>query len=641
MTKGEALKRIKKLRSEIDHHRYLYHVLNKEEISEEALDSLKHELATLEGEYPDLVTPDSPTQRVAGRALKIFKKASHSSPMLSLGDVFSGDELSLWEGRIKKLTSSELSFFSELKIDGLAVSLIYQNGLFVRGSTRGDGLVGEDVTQNLKTIESIPLRLKKSIDCEVRGEVFIAKSNFKKFSKEYANPRNLAAGSIRQLDSKITASRNLSFMAWGLLGEDNQELEHKKLESLGFKAVPGESSKDLDGVVRYYKKILKTKGKLDFEIDGLVVGVNDNKVLTSLGVAGKSPRGMIAFKFPGAETTTIVEDIIVQVGRTGALTPVAVLKPVSLKGVTISRASLHNQDEIDRLDVRIGDTVVVRRAGDVIPDVVKVLVNLRPKKSKKFKILKNCPICGFKVKRVEAIHYCENPKCFAQEKQRIIHFVSRRAFDIEGLGEKIIEQLLAEGLIHDQADLFSLKEGDLVSLERFGEKSAKNAVDSILGSRKVGLDRFLYSLGISNVGEETSIDLANHFGSLGGVRGASLEELENIPDVGSIVAKSIKKWFSSNGELLKKLESEVEIKNPKKVGKKLKGLIFVLTGELDSLSRDEARDRIRGLGGDVSSSVSKNTDFVVAGKNPGSKYTKGQELDIKIIDEREFIKKTS
>ena len=641
MTKTETRTRIKKLRDEINHHRYLYHVLNKEDISALALDSLKHELSLLEEEYPDLVTPDSPTQRVAGKALKIFKKARHSSPMLSLKDAFSDSDLYAWESRIKKLTISQFSFYSELKVDGLAVSLIYKDGLFVRGATRGDGLIGEDVTQNLKTIESIPLKLEKSVDCEVRGEVFITKKNFKKFEKEYANPRNLAAGSIRQLDPKIAASRNLSFMAWQVLGEGSQELEHKRLGDLGFRAVSGKFSKSLKGVISHYEKVLKSKDKLDFEIDGLVVGVNDNSVLSDLGVTGKSPRGLIAFKFPGEETTTVVEDIIVQVGRTGALTPVAVLKPVSLKGVTISRASLHNQDEIDRLGVRIGDTVVVRRAGDVIPDVVKVLVNLRPKNSKKFSIPRKCPICGFKVKKIEAIHYCENPKCFAQEKEKIIHFVSRKAFDIEGLGGKIIEQLLSEGLIHDQADLFSLKEGDLVTLERFGEKSAKNIITSIDSSRKIELHRFLYSLGIRNVGEETSFDLANHFGSLGGLRDASLEELESIADVGPIVAKSIKSWFFSSRSLLKKLKSAVEIKNPKRVLGKLKGLTFVLTGELDSITRDEARERIRILGGNVSSSVSVNTNFLVAGKNPGSKYTKGQELGIKIIDERGFIKKTS
>jgi len=668
MTKQQARERIKKLRKLIDRHRYLYHVLDKQEISDAALDSLKKELFDLEKEFPEFITPDSPTQRIGGKPLEKFKKAKHPKPMLSFNDAFSEKDMQDWVLRISKLLTkkdvSEIDFFCELKIDGLAIELIYENEILKIGSTRGDGIIGEDITQNLKTIEAIPLSLKEvrplttsslelsrgrtSGQLVVRGEVFIPKKEFERFKTTYANPRNLAAGSVRQLDPKITASRHLDSFAYDLITEevDTHEQKHKILKELGFKTNPyNKFCKDLSEVFKFHKEIQKIREKIPYEIDGLVVIVNSNRIFEKLGNVGKAPKGAIAFKFPGKQATTIIEDIKVQIGRTGALTPVAYLKPVQVGGVMISRATLHNEDEIKRLGVKIKDTVIVARAGDVIPDIIKVLTDLRTGREEEFKMPEECPACGSKVKRSkgEALTRCLNPNCFAQRKEYFYHFVSKAAFNIEGLGEKIVDQLVEENLVSDPADLFELKQGDLLPLERFAEKSSENIIKAIQSKKEITFPRFIFSLGIRNVGEETALDLAKHFGKLEKLQKAKFEELENIQDIGPIVAKSIYDWFrqEKNLEYLDKLKKagirimnyELGIKK-----KKLKDKIFVLTGGLETMTRDEAKQRIRELGGDISESVSKKTDYVVVGLDPGSKYDKAKKSGVKIINEEQFLK---
>ncbi len=681
MNKQEAKQRIEKLKKEINYHGYLYHVRDELDISDSAWDSLKHELAELEKKFPDLITPDSPTQRVSGRPLDEFKKVAHSQPMLSLQDAFSEQEIKDWEERIQKLVpSAKLDYFCELKMDGLAVSLVYQNGVFIRGATRGDGKIGEDVTQNLKTIESIPLRLrepkeselkkagfggseiKKILDAirggriEVRGEAIMTTKVFEELNRRYkkegkaplANPRNGAAGSIRQLDPKITASRKLDFYVYTLitdLGQKFHQQEHELAKCLGFKVLSGNRHcKNLEEVVKFHGHWVKNRENLPFECDGVVVVVNEMALHKKLGVVGKAPRWMQAYKFAGKEATTIVEDIIVNIGRTGVLTPVAVLEPVNVAGVTISHATLHNMDEIKRLGVKIGDTVIVRRAGDVIPDIVDVLVKLRTGKEKEFQMPRVCPMCGGRVARAEGevAWRCANKNCYAVNRRRLMHFVSRPAMDIDGLGEKIVDQLMREGLIRDPADIYDLKEGDLVPLERFAEKSAQNLVGSIEKSRHMSLARFINALGILHVGEETAIDLANHFGNIKKLAAVSPEELNSISNIGSVVAQSIHEWFAQpkNQKLLNRLLKVIKIASPKIEKKKqtLTGLTIVLTGELAGLAREQAKQAIRERGGDVSSSVSAKTDFVVAGAEPGSKHDKAKKLGVKIIEEKEFLK---
>ncbi len=662
MTKFEAKQRIEKLKKVIAHHRYLYHVENRQEISDEALDSLKHELYKLEQQYPDLITPDSPTQRVAGKPLEEFEKVEHEVPMLSIEDVFSEKELQDWEDYLKRLAPGErIDYFCEYKIDGFAVTLIYKNGIFTKGATRGNGRVGEDVTQNLKTIESIPLRLEKfecsnvrifeiPAELEVRGEVYMEKGDFERLNKKlggkYANPRNLAAGSIRQLDPKLAASRPLKFLAYDLvtdLGQKKHSEEHQILKDLGFKTDKGKECKDISEIVDFWRQTAKKRETLPFQIDGVVVSVNNNFLFQRLGVAGKSPRGIRAFKFSPKQATTKVLDIKVQIGRTGAVTPIAHLKPVEVGGVTISRATLHNEDEIERLGVKIGDTVIVERAGDVIPAVSKVLKNLRTGKEKKFHFPKTCPKCGQKLVRPkgEAVWRCPNRQCPARKREFLYHFVSKKAFDIEGIGPKIINQLIDENLISGAPDIFELREGDLIPLERFAEKSAKNIVSAIGNSKRIPLSRFIYSLGIRHVGEETAIDLAQYFGSIEKLRKAAKEELENIPDVGPRVSESIYKWFQSkqNQKLVNDLlKAGVEIQPPPKIGKKLKGKTFVLTGILESMTRAEAQKKIRMLGGDPTSAVSRETDYLVVGKEPGSKLEQAKKLGVRAIGEKEFLK---
>ena len=668
-------KRIAKLKKVINYHRYLYHVLNREEISPEVLDSLKHELYLLEKENPELITPDSPTQRVEGDVLKGFGKAEHSLPMLSIEDVFSEEELRDWEDYLKRLVPAEkIEYFAELKIDGFAISLIYKNGVFFRGVTRGDGKTGEDVTQNLKSIESIPLglvfqeklpdslreiekNLKNKInqgEIEIRGEVYMEKKDFEKFNRErknrgeqaYANPRNLAAGSIRQLDSKLVAQRPLKFLAYDItadLGQKKHSQEHEILPLLGFKTDPGEKCRGLEEAIIFKNKVEKKREKLPFQIDGVVISVDSNDTFKKLGVAGKSPRGIRAFKFSAKQAVTQVLDIKIQIGRTGKATPVAYLKPVQVSGTLISRATLHNEDQIKRLGVKIGDTVIIERAGDVIPAVVKVFSELRKGKEKEFKMPDSCPICGSNLikKQGEVLRRCLNLKCQARKRELFYHFASKKAFDIRGLGPKIIDKLMDEKLISRIPDIFTLKEGDLLPLERFAEKSALKLIFSIQKSKRISLAKFIYGLGIFHVGEETAIDLAYFFGGIEKIAKASKEELEKIPDVGPEVSKSIFKWFSSkeNLNLIRELISGgVEILPQEKTGRKLQGKNFVLTGTLKSITRPEAEKRIRLLGGHPLNSVSSKTDFLVLGENPGSKLERAGEFGVKIIDEEEFLK---
>ena len=669
MGKQQIKQRIKKLQEVINRHRYLYHVLDKQDISDSALDSLKKELFDLESQFPEFITKDSPTQRIGGKPLKEFKKFKHPQRMTSFNDAFSKEDMEDWQERFSKLlTESEknqIDYYCELKIDGLAIELIYKDGFLQTGSTRGDGNVGEDITQNLKTIEAIPLTIKEKREVIVRGEVFISKKEFNRINKEqikkglpvYANPRNIAAGSLRQLDPKVTSSRKLDSFIYDLIlpdrqsfgegwGQKTHEDKHKILKKLGFKTNKhNKFCKNLDEVIHFREHWIKAREKLDYEIDGAVVLINNNKIFEKLGIVGKSPRGGIAFKFPQAQSTTKILDIKLQIGRTGAVTPVAILEPVQVTGITISRATLHNDDEIKRLGLKIGDTVIVGRAGDVIPEIVKVLPELRSGTEKDFRMPTHCPSCGEKLEKSEneVLLKCPNLKCFARHRRNFYHFVSRSVFNIDGLGPKIIDRLLDEGLVQDVSDLFELKEGDLVLLERFAEKSAENLVKSIAKKKEISLSRFIYSLGIRNIGQETAIDLAEKFGTLEKIKNAKLEDFDDILDIGPVVAKSIFEWFNDkdNLKLLDKLE-KVGIKilksEAKPVNQKFKGLSFVLTGSLETMTREEAREKIREFGGNTSESVSSKTSFVVEGKEAGSKANKAKKLGVKILSEQEFLK---
>lgn len=658
MIKQQAKQRIEKLKKEINHHRYLYHVLDKQEISEAALDSLKHELAQLEAQFPSLITADSPTQRVAGRPLAKFQKVSHSRRMLSLVDCFGEEELQDWEKRVKKIAPNDVfDYYAEIKMDGLAVNLLYENGFFIQGATRGDGTVGEDVTLNLKTINSIPLKLNTPFPkkIEIRGEVYMTKKNFDLLNEneevKFANPRNAAAGSIRQLDPGIVAKRKLDFMAYDIatdLGLKTHQAVHELLVKLGFKSNEhNQYCREIGEVQKFYEKVGKIRKKFPYWSDGTVININNIELFNKLGVVGKAPRGGIAYKYPAEQATTIVEDIQVQVGRTGALTPVAHLQPVLVAGSTVSRATLHNEDEIKRLDVRIGDTVIIQKAGDIIPDIVKVLKNLRPQNAKIFIFPKKCPVCGSEVIRREgeAAHYCTNKKCFAQEKEKLYHFVSKKAFNIVHLGPKIIDQLLNSGLIANGADIFSITKNDLKPLERFAEKSADNLIKAVQNAKNISLSRFIYALGIRHIGEETAIDLAKHFGSLEKIQDATLAELNNIFEIGDVMAKSVYEYFQDrkNLEFIKNLlKTGVNIRRDmpwhvRTENKEISSKTFVLTGTLKTLTRDDAKEKIRAAGGNISSTVSKKTDYVLAGESPGSKYDKAKKIGVKIISEKDFL----
>jgi len=679
MNKQQTKQRIKKLKELINHHRYLYHVLDEQEISDSAFDSLKHELYILEQQHPEFITSDSPTQRVGGEALKEFKKIEHKIPMLSIEDVFSEKELGDWENYLKRLAPElQFEYFAELKIDGFAVALIYNKGLFVSGATRGNGKIGEDVTQNLKTIDSIPLelhlhkelspelrhiekRLKDLIlrgKIEIRGEVYMDKAEFNKFNQSriknnlpaFSNPRNLAAGSIRQLDPKLAASRPLKFLAYDLItdtGQAKHSEEHQILPALGFKTDPGKICKNPSEIFVFWQEINKKRDNLPFQIDGVVIGINNNALFQKLGVAGKSPRAIRAFKFSPKQATTKVLDIKVQVGRTGAITPVAILEPVQVAGVTITRATLHNEDEMKKLGIKIGDTVIVERAGDVIPAISRALSELRSGGEKNFIFPKNCPVCETKLikPKGEVIWRCPNSGCQARKRENFYHFVSKKAFNIEGLGPKIIDQLIDEDLISQPFEIFQLKEGDLVPLERFAEKKAENIIKAVEESKEINLDRFIYSLGIRHVGEETAVDLANYSGSIDRLKKFPKEELEKIPNIGGKVSESIHNWFQSkrNQKYIEDFNGVgVKIINPasnKSLAErqKFKDKIFVLTGSLKKMTRVQVKEKIRLLGGDISNSISNRTDYLVLGENPGSKLEKARELGVKIIEEKEFL----
>ena len=642
------------MRAEIDRIRYAYHVLDKEIVSESAKTSLMHELSQLEETYPEIITSDSPTQRVAGKSLSKFQKVRHARPGMSLNDVFDTQELETWEKRVQKLVpNKKLDYYVELKLDGLSVYLTYEKGLLKTAATRGDGTTGEDVTQNIRTIESIPLKLTEPVDIEVRGEVYMDHSQFEKVNKEqeklakptYANPRNLAAGTLRQLDPKIVASRKLKFMAWAIYekGIKTHEQEHEMAKKLGFKVEPNSKhATNLKKIEKYLEEWEDKRKKLPYQTDGAVININSEELVNKLGIVGKAPRGVAAYKFSAEQVTTKLEDIRVNVGRTGAVTPYAVLTPIKVAGSTVSRATLHNEDEIKRKDIRIGDTVVIQKAGDIIPEVVQSLPNLRTGKEKIFKMSKTCPICGGPVVKPEgeAVARCIAENCFAIEMQKIEHFVSKGAFNMEGLGEKIVTQLIEEGLITDATDLFALTEGDLTPLERFAETSAKNTVESIQEHKKVSFRRFLYSLGIRHVGAITASDITRKFRRLEDIQSASLEDLQAIDGIGDVASESIYRWFRNkkNLEFLKKLKDNgVEIVY-EAVKNKLEGKTFVLTGSLNTITRDEAEEMIRVNGGSASGSVSKSTDFVVVGDNPGSKAEKAKELGVKIISEEDFLK---
>lgn len=665
---------VARLRAQIDDLRYRYHVLNDPQVTDAMYDPLMDELRTIETQHPELVTPDSPTQRVAGKPAEGFEKVVHQVPQWSFNDAFDDDDIRDWEERILKMLEKELgerpndiSYACELKIDGLHMVLTYERGLLKTAATRGDGRIGENVTQNIRTIQSVPLKLKEPCTLVAEGEVWLAREMLEKINEEreareeplFANPRNAAAGTIRQLDPSIVAARKLALTAYdiSLFSPENfsrdistQEKELLALKDLGFKTdAHWKVCHDLEGIFSFYREWAEKKNSQPFWIDGVVIKVNQKRYQDLLGFTGKAPRWAIAFKFPAEQGNTKIVELYWQVGRTGALTPVARMEPVQLAGTTVTHATLHNFDEIERLGVRVGDMVVVEKAGDIIPKVVRVLEKLRTGKEKKIKQPENCPVCGSPVENRKSgddesvALYCVNRNCYAQELERIVHFVGKRAFDIDGCGEKIIEQLINEGLIKDAADLFALKVGDLLPLERFAEKSAENLVRSIADARDVGLGRFIVALGIAHVGEETAEDLARHFGSLEKLRAANIEQLYEVYGIGEKVAQSVVGYFSDahNLKFVEKLIAngvKVKAENPSAkipIGP-LAGKTFVLTGTLASMTRDEAKDRIKSLGGDVSESVSKKTSYVVAGEHPGSKRAKAEELGIDVLDEPSF-----
>jgi DNA ligase (NAD+) len=737
--------RIQKLRSEIAQLRGLYHIENTPNVTDDVYDSLTRELKILLQKYPDFVDQNAPENRVAGKPLDKFVKVKHQTRMLSLNDVFNEEELYDWEKRIKKLLPSlqgqslrefpqglSLNYFCEVKFDGLAVSLIYENGKFVRGATRGDGFVGEDITQNLKTIKSIPLFLGSSRVVlgetllrttlfppkylEVRGEALLSKSTLDKLNKiniregkiPFANTRNAAAGSLRQLDPKLAAERKLDFFAYDIteanlaknssafapldIGQGTHDAlnslpdlqkhsdKHKYLKNLGFQVDQNDAiCKNLNEVVNFIKKFEKIRPNFPYGTDGVVISVDDLKLQNILGVIGKAPRYMAAFKYPAQRATTIVKDVKINVGRTGVLTPLAIFEPTLVAGSRVSKATLHNMDQIERLDLRIGDTVVIEKAGDVIPKVVEVLTRMRTGKEKKFKMPERCPVCGGKVekktignmesssskgprfsgapypgqtishrtlyvpdKNASVAFYCSNPKCSAKDERYLEHFVS--VFEIYELGPKILRRFKDEGLITDAADIFTLTKEDIAPLERFGEKSAENIINEIKNKNKIPLSKFLWALGILHVGEETARDLALYFGTLEKLilsARQDLAELDNIENIGSAVSKSVSVFFNDKNNLnfIKKLEKNgvvIEKMEKRKAGR-FTGLNFVLTGTLSKMSREIAKEKILALGGKVVGSVSKNTSYVVTGVDPGSKLKTAEKLGVKVLNEKEFL----
>lgn len=666
-----AAERVAKLKETINEYRYEYHVNDRSIMSEAAADSLKHELSQLEEQYPELITPDSPTQRVAGKPLGRFTSVKHNERMLSLNDVFDEGELQAWTDRVAKLADgATIEYFIDLKMDGFACALVYEDGLLARAVTRGDGFTGEDVTMNVRTLDSVPLRLhhRKGYEqflqgrTEVRGEIVMYKKDFEALNKKreaagqalFANPRNTAAGTIRQLDPKLVAERPLHFRAYDILRDNPEEVPTNKaayetISHLGFlvnKQAPVVDS--VDDIKRFIDTWEIKRHDLPFNTDGLVIKVNDRAVYRRLGVAGKAPRAAAAYKYPAEQSTTVVKDIFISIGRTGAATPVAMLEPVVVAGSTVQMATLHNEGEVKRKDIRIGDTVIIHKAGDIIPEVVEAVVKLRPKGAHAFQMPERCPECDtklVKLKADEAVWRCPNDQCPSRVYKRIQHYASKSALDIEGLGEKNVIALLQAGLIDEAPDIYKLKAADVQKLDRFAEISAGKLVAAIQDKKHPSLARFLYGLGIRHVGTQTAIDLANHFRSLEAITEAAIDDLAEVEGVGAVVAESIVAWFAEPGnqKILQRFNKlGVQPKTVKRVGGALAGKHFVITGSLDSMQREEAAEKIRTLGGTFQSSVGKETDYLVVGNNVGaSKLAKADKLGIKQIDEASLLKMIS
>lgn len=666
MVPKHVTERYRKLVDTINQYRTAYHVYDREEISQQALDSLKHELTELEKEYPTLIAPDSPSQRVAGKPLPQFKKVRHKVAQWSFNDAFSPDELREFDARVRRFLKPSFgnvhpSYVCELKIDGLKIVLEYEKGLLKTAATRGDGIVGEDVTHNIRTIESVPLSLARPIDIVVEGEVWMSSRGLEELNRErkkkgeplFANPRNAAAGSIRQLDPKIAAARKLNVFIYDVAQTSEkfpttqaEELEY--MRALGFKVNPNHVlAKNVEEGIEYWEQWKKKGRQQEYWVDGVVLKVNEKKYEEVLGYTGKAPRFAIAFKFPAEQVTTVVEGVVLQVGRTGVLTPVAHLKPVSVAGTIVSRATLHNEDEIKRLDVRVGDTVVLQKAGDVIPDIVSVVKELRPKNVRPYAWPKVVPECGGdgRIERIpgQAAWRCVNKDSFAVVRRRFHNFVGKHALDIEGFGPRTVDQLLERGLVQHYHELFTLKEGDLLTLEGFADISAKKLIDAIQKARHVELAKLLVGLSIPQVGEETAILLAKRFKTLDAISEANVSDFEQIDGIGPIVAKEVYEWFllKRHKELVVHLKKVLHIEKPAdeaRAERKLSGKSYVLTGTLSVMSRDEAKAALRALGADISESVSKKTTAVIAGENPGSKLDKARSLGVAVLTEDEFLR---
>lgn len=652
----QVLRRVEELRSQLHYHNYRYYVLDDPAITDQEYDALMRELVALEERYPELVTPDSPTQRVGHAPLSQFATIRHAQPMLSLANAFDGEELAAFVSRIQRQVGTEVEFVCELKIDGLAVSLDYEEGVFVRGATRGDGFEGEDITANLRTVRSIPLRLNQPVTANVRGEVYMPRADFQRLNEQraakgeslFANPRNAAAGSLRQLDPNITASRRLDVFLYALnmAGGPGAHLDALNfLKELGFRTNPhARLCRGLEEIEAFIAHWTARRAELPYDIDGIVVKVNDLALQGELGNTARSPRWAVAYKFPAEQVITKVLDIDVQVGRTGILTPLAHLEPVQVAGSTVSRATLHNADIVAQRDVRIGDYVVIQKAGDVIPEIVRSLPERRTGEETLFAMPSECPACGSEVVRLpgEAATRCVNKACPAQQQERIIHFASRGAMDIEGLGPAIVDQLIQAGLVRSAADLYRLKKEDLLGLERFGEKSAQNLIDAIAGSKDRPLARLIFALGIRLVGAEVARELANHFHSIHELGKATEEELMAVPAIGEKIARSVVDFFSDpeNQRLIGELEEvgvSLETQVEQESGDALAGLTFVVTGKLGQFSRSEIEGQLRQLGANVTSSVSKKTDYLVAGEKAGSKLDKARELGVPVLSEAELL----
>lgn len=655
--------RTKQLRKLLNDYSYQYYVLDKPSVDDAVYDSLMAELKALEDSDTSLITPDSPTQRVGGIAITAFKSVPHMQRMLSLNDVFSDEEVKTWLKRIAKLDIKveESDFWVDVKMDGLACALYYQDGVLDVALTRGDGKVGEDVTHNVRTIPNVPLRLRSKFLSQgrvgVRGEIIMYRSELDRINKDressglpaYANPRNLAAGTIRQLDAKLTAQRKLYFRAFDIFSDHDHlttnESVYKTLREAGFKVnEQAQRFASIADVINFAHNWEKKRDSLPFETDGLVIKLNDRNLYKDLGAVGKNPRGAVAYKYPAEQATTKVKDIFVSIGRTGAATPVAILEPVIVAGSTVQMATMHNEGEVHRKDIRIGDTVIIHKAGDIIPEVVEPVIKLRNGKEKKFIMPLKCPECEtYLVKlKEEAVWRCPNLACTARAQKHIEHFASKGALDIEGLGEKNVSALLAAGLITDTADLYALKKDAVLSLDRFAEISAQKLIDAIQEKKQPSLARFIFALGIRHVGAQTAVDLANHFGSLKAMSQASLKQLNQVNGIGEVVAESIVAWFADplNKKLLENFaKNGVKPKIATKAIGKLSGKSFVITGSLETMQREEAAEKIRSLGGTFQSSVSKETVYLVVGKNVGaSKLEKAKKLKTHILSEKEFIK---